>query len=161
MTVDQATNAALNGVTQDAQGNPTTVPLGWRWVRVRARQIPSALNKLLPFGWPTKSQPATVSAFDAITGTAEQIASRHIDPYGNVVNFFTTWVVQWYWMLDGCPTPLSQERLSDYLTLANQLNPWPQGFPGISASTFPNEQFATYPAWPNATPLDAFLPPKS
>lgn len=160
MSSDQDISAGLNGVTQDQNGNPTNQALPWRWVRVRARQIPSALAKLIPFAYPNPQQPASVSAFDAIEGTAEQVASRHIDPYGNVVNFFTVWVVQWYWFLDGCPTPLSQERLHDYLTLANQLNAWPSNYPGISASTFPGEQYTTYPAWPASpvVPLDSFLP---
>lgn len=160
MPADQDVSAALQGVTQDGNGNPTTTPLGWRWVRVRARQIPSALHKLIPFGWTNPQQPASVSAFDALEGTAEQIASRWVDPYGNVINFMQTWVVQWLWLLDGAPTPLSQTHLAEYITLANQLNQWPNSYPGISKTTFPGEDFATYPAWPAVTPvtLDQFLP---
>lgn len=160
MPADQDTNAALQGVTQDGNGNPTTVALAWRWVRVRGRQIPAALHRLIPFSWTNPAQPATVSAFDALEGTAEQVASRWIDPYGNVVNFMQTWVVDWLWKLDGCPTPLPQTRLANYLTLANQLNQWPGSYPGINEKTFPGEDYVTYPAWPAATPvpLDSFLP---
>lgn len=160
MTADQDVSAALQGVTQDANSNPTTTPLSWRWVRVRARQIPAALHRLLPFGWTNPAQPASVSAFDALEGAAEQVASRWVDPYGNVINFMQTWVVDWLWKLDGCPTPLSPTRLAQYVTLSNQLNQWPNNYPGISKATFPGEDFATYPAWPPATPvtLDNFLP---
>lgn len=154
MTADQDVNNALNGV--DGSG----APLPWRPVHVRGRQILSGLAKLLPFAWPNTHSTSTVSALDYVEGTAEQVASRHIDPYGNVVDFFTTWVVDWYWKLDGCPTPLPQARLAQYLALANRLNPWPTGYPGINPTQFPGEQYATYPAWPPVTPvpLDHFLP---
>lgn len=160
MTADQDNSAALNGVGQNLDGTPNQTPLAWRWVRARGRQIPSALHKLAPFAWPNTAQPASTSAFDAITGGEEQVASRWIDPYGNVVNFFQTWVVDWLWKLDGCPSPLTQTRLAQYLTLANQLNAWPNNYPGITKAQFPGEDFADYPAWPPPTPvaLDTFLP---
>ncbi len=160
MVADQDIISGLNGVTQDGNGNPTQTPLPWRWVRARGRQIPAALHRLIPFAWPNKSQPISVSAFDAITSTAEQVGSRWVDPYGNVVNFMQVWVTDWLWKLDGCPSPLTQARLAQYLTLANQLNQWPTSYPGISRSTFPVEDYATYPAWPPAAPvsLDTFLP---
>lgn len=159
MTADQDNAAALNGVTQDENGNPTTTALPWRWVRIRARQIRSGLAKLSPFAWPNPNDPASVSAYDALQGASEQVSSRHIDPYGNVVDLFTVWTTHWYWMLDGCPTPLTQQRLSQYLKLADQLRPWPSDYPGINAETFPNEQYQSYPAWPTnpGVPLDSFL----
>lgn len=157
---DQDVNAALNGVGQNGDGSPNQTALGWRWVRARGRQIPAALHRLAPFNWPNRSQPASTSAFDAITGSAEQIASRWVDPYGNVINFMQTWVVDWIWKLDGCPTPLPQHRLAQYITLSNQLNPWPNNYPGCTKAAFPAEDFAAYPAWPPAVPvpLDNFLP---
>jgi hypothetical protein len=144
MTADQDNSAALNGVAQNPDGTPNQTPLDWRWVWTRGRQIPAALNRLLPFNWLIKTKPASTS--------------RWIDPYGNVINFMTTWVVDWLWKLDGCPSPLPQTRLAQYLTLANQLNPWPNSFPGMN-KTFTAEQFADYPAWPPTTPvpLDTFL----
>jgi hypothetical protein len=163
MPADQDTFAAVNGVGQNPDGTPNNVPDPWRWVRVRGRQIRGALAKLGPFAWPNTSQPESVSMFDAVTGTAEQVASRFVDPVGNVVNFFTVWVVQWLWFLDGAPTPLANAKLAEYLQLANQINPWPTGYPGCSPTTFPDEAFATYPAWPPAggggnTVLSNFLP---
>lgn len=159
MTADQDNFAALNGVGQNPDGTPTTVGLGWRWVRARARQIPAALHRLPPFNWPNRAQPATTSVFDAVTATAEQVSSRWVDPYGNVINFFQVWVVDWLWKLDGCPTPLSQARLAQYMKLSNQLNPWPNNYSGITRAQFPGEDFADYPTWPATppVPLDKFL----
>jgi len=161
MTADQANAAALNGVTQDANGNPTNQPLSWRWVYVRARQIRATLAKKLPFAWPNANAVGTVSLFDYAEGTAENVATRFVDPVGNVMDFFSTWVVDWLWKLDGCPTPLTNQKLAAYLQLANQINPWPQNYPGISATTFPGETIASYPTWPPASgnvDLTQFLP---
>lgn len=164
---DQNTFAAIAGVTQDDNGNPTNTGLSWRPVRVRARQIVSGLFKtawgaLTPFSYPNESSPTTTSIIDAIEGGMEQIASRFIDPAGNVVNFFTVWVVQWLWLLDGAPTPLTSAKLGEYLKLANQLNPWPEGFVGMDFVKFPNEPQASYPAFPPADgsnlDLSTFLP---
>lgn len=167
MTADQDVSAALQGVTQDSNSNPTTTALTWRPVRVRGRQIISGLvqaawGALLPFAFPNSASPTTTSAFDYLEGVAEQTASRFVDPVGNVVNLFTVWVVQWLWMLDGAPTPLTNAKLSEYLQLGSQINPWPEGYAGISASEFPNETIKPYPAWPNAdgtnVDLSTFLP---
>lgn len=167
MPADQDVNAALQGVTQDGNGNPTTTSLAWRPVRVRGRQILSGLAKaawgaLTPFAWPNTASPTTTSALDYLEGTAEQVASRFIDPVGNVVNLFTVWVVDWLWKLDGAPSPLSNAKLAEYMQLANQINPWPQGYPGISAAQFPNETIKPYPKWPNTdgtnVDLSTFLP---
>jgi hypothetical protein len=161
MTADQANAAALNGVQQDPNtGNPTTTPLSWRWVYVRARQIRSTLDKL-PFAWPNPNAVGTVSTFDQVQGTAEQVATRFVDPVGNVINFFTVWVTDWLWKLDGAPTPLTNAKLAEYLQLANQINPWPEGYAGINTTTFPGEPVATYATWPSASGnvnLSAFLP---
>lgn len=162
MTADQDNFAALNGVGQNPDGTPNSnAPLAWRWVWARGRQIPAALHRLAPFNWPIKTKPASTSVFDAINAGMEQIGSRWIDPYGNVINFMQVWVCQWLWMLDGAPTPLTQKRLAQYVTLANKLNPWPNNYPGIDKTQFTAENFADYPAWPPATPvpLDHFLPP--
>lgn len=166
MTADQDTAAASNGVTQDGNGNPTKTGLPWRPVRVRGRQIISGLVKaawgnLLPFNWPNPASPTSTSEYDYMVGIAEQTASRFIDPCGNVVNLFTVWVVDWLWKLDGAPTPLTNQKLAEYLQLGNQINPWPQGYAGISAAQFPGETIKPYPVWPPATgnvDLSAFLP---
>jgi hypothetical protein len=166
MPADQDISAASQGVTQDANGNPTQTPLPWRPVRVRGRQIIGGLVKaawgaLTPFAWPNPHSPTTTSEYDYIEGTAEQVASRFVDPVGNVVNFFTVWVVDWLWKLDGAPTPLTNKMLAEYLQLGNQINPWPQGYAGINAAQFPGETIAAYPVWPPASgnvDLAAFLP---
>jgi hypothetical protein len=164
---DQNTFATLTGVTQDGNGNPTNTGLAWRPVRVRGRQIISGLVKtawgaLTPFATPNPASPTTTSLIDYTEGIAEQTASRFIDPAGNVVNFFTTWVVDWLWKLDGAPTPLTSAKLAEYLQLANQLNPWPQGFAGMNFTQFPTEPQASYPAFPPAAgtnlDLSTFLP---
>jgi hypothetical protein len=158
MTADQDNNAALNGVGQNPDGTPNQTALNWRWVWTRGRQIPAALHRAVPFNWPIRTKPASTSIFDVITAGMEQTASRWIDPYGNVINFMDVWVCQWLWFLDGCPSPLSQTRLAQYRKLSNQLNPWPNNYPGMN-KTFAAEQFADYPAWPPTTPvpLDTFL----
>lgn len=156
----------MQGVTQDGNSNPTTTGLAWRPVRVRGRQIVSGLAKaawgaLYPFAFPNPASPTTTSAIDYLEGTAEQVASRFIDPVGNVVNLFTVWVVQWLWLLDGAPTPLVNQKLGEYLQLANQINPWPEGYAGISAAEFPGETIKPYPAWPPVAGdvvLSDFLP---
>lgn len=166
MTADQNLVAGAAGVGQNPDGSPNNVPLTWRNVRVRGRQIIAGLVKtswgaLVPFSWPNPNSPTTTSEYDYMAGTAEQVASRFVDPVGNVVNFFTTWVVDWLWKLDGCPTPLTSQRLAQYLRLANQLNPWPQGYAGINAAQFPGELIKPYPAWPPTsgnTDLNQFLP---
>lgn len=167
MPADQDVSAAIQGVTQDANGNPTQTGLAWRPMRVRARQVIAGLFKttwgtLTPFGFPNASNPTTTSLIDYIEGGMEQIASRFIDPAGNPVNFFTVWVTDWLWKLDGAPTPLTSQKLGEYLQLANQLNPWPANFVGMDFTKYPAEQQATYPAFPPADgsdlDLSTFLP---
>jgi hypothetical protein len=101
-------------------------------------------------------QPVTSATYDAVTGASEQISWRHIDPYGNVADPKKLHLLMWYWFLDGCPTPLSQKRLGDCITLASELRPWPTGFAGA----MPGEPTRQYPAFPPSTPtpLDNFLP---
>lgn len=131
---------------------------GYQVVRVRARVVYGGLDADEPFQFPLGEGGAQVAAtpatMDAVTGASEQTSWRHIDPYGNVIDLHKIQLVQWYWFLDGCPTPLTQERLAFYQTLASRLRPWPTGFEGA----MPGEAQEDYPAWPPATPtpLDDF-----
>ncbi len=141
-------------------------PGAWSYyqvVRARARVTYGGLDVNQPFQFPLGAGGAKVAAtpatMDAVTSAAEQVGFRHIDPYGNVMDPHKLWLVQWYWMLDGCPSPLKQSRLADYIALASVLRPWPTGFKGA----MPGDPVADYPPFPAATPapLDAFFPAES
>jgi len=68
----------------------------------------------------------SAAVYDQIASTVQFQGSRHVDPFGNLVTQKKAFLVQWYWMLDGCPTPLSRERFLLYVEKANGFRPWPQ-----------------------------------
>lgn len=141
MTADQDLVSAANGVDGLGAGLP------WRVVHARARTILSNLFKLPPFGWPNAKSPSTVSEYDHITATAEQVSWRYVDAYGNVWDQKALQLVQIEWLLDGAPTPLTLAKIAQYRSSADTLRPWPANFPGA----FPGEPTQTYPAFPPAT----------
>lgn len=127
MTVDQDLANAANGV--DGAGNA----LPWRWARVRARTVLGNLRKNLPFAWPNPTYAATVSEYDCITGTAEQIAFRYVDSRqdttdspDNCVDFKDMVLVWWEHFLATTPPA----EVSAALAKAKVLRKWPTGFPG-------------------------------
>lgn len=67
----------------------------------------------------------SAATYDQVRATNKLLGSRHIDPFGTLVTPKKVWLLQWYWMLDGCPTPLTRERRALYITLASQLRQWP------------------------------------
>lgn len=74
-----------------------------------------------------KGNPVVGSAatYDQVRSTNKLQGSRHIDPFGTVVTPKKVWLLQWYWMLDGCPTPLTRERIAVYIEKAKVLRAWP------------------------------------
>lgn len=138
MTADQDVLNAGNGV--DGNG----VGLAYRQVYVRARTVLSNILKKAPFSSPPSSSPSTTSEYDAITGTAEQVAWRYVDAYGNVWDKKALDLVQIEWLLDGAPTPLTLAKIAKYRANADVLRPWPAGFAGA----FAGEPTQTYPAFP-------------
>jgi hypothetical protein len=142
MTADQDVWNASNGI------DPTTgLGLAWRVVHARSRTILSNLFKLAPFAWPNSASPSTTSEYDAITATAEQVSWRYIDAHGNVWDQKALNLVLIEWLLDGAPTPLTLAKIAQYRSNADQLRPWPTGFPGA----FSGEPQQTYPAFPPAS----------
>jgi hypothetical protein len=121
------------------------VPLSYRSVYVRARTVLSNVFGKIPFSFP-KGPPASVSEYDQIVGTSEQIAWRFVDSYGNVWDQKAVQLVLIQWWLDGAPTPLSLAKIAQYRANADKLNPWPTGFAGA----MPGEPTQTYPAFPPA-----------
>lgn len=75
----------------------------------------------------TANDPVVGSAatYDQVRSINKLQGSRHIDPFGTVVTPKKVWLLQWYWMLDGCPTPLTRERIAVYIEKAKVLRAWP------------------------------------
>jgi hypothetical protein len=67
----------------------------------------------------------SAATYDQVKSINKLQGSRHIDPFGTVVTPKKVWLLQWYWMLDGCPTPLTRERIAVYIENAKQLRAWP------------------------------------
>lgn len=123
MTADQDVNNGLNGV--DASGKP----LDWRWAPVRARTLLGYALKKIPFT--RGSAVATPSLYDAVVGTAEQVATRYIASDGNVWDFSDWLRVQIELLIaQASPADIAAARQR-----ASVLRPWPAGFAG----TPPNE----------------------
>lgn len=97
------------------------------------------------------------ATYDQVTSMLVLSGSRHVDPLGNVANPKKVWLIQWYWMLDGAPTPLTRDRLALYIKLADQLRPWPADFKGA----MPGEPTADYSGVNQNAPLDSFDPKSS
>jgi hypothetical protein len=78
----------------------------------------------------TQGDPVVGSAatYDQVKSINQMQGARHVDPFGNVVNPKKVWLIQWYWMLDGCPTPLTRTRMLAYIKWADELRPWPTAF---------------------------------
>jgi len=122
MPADVDVNNADNGV--DGAGNP----LPWRWVYVRARTILGHCTKAIPFMHGTK--PATVSLYDHIVGTSEQVASRYIASDGRVWDLHDYLRVQVELLIsDTDPAKLETAR-----AMAGVLRKWPEGFDGTPPS---------------------------
>lgn len=68
----------------------------------------------------------SAATYDQVRSVNKLQGSRHIDPFGTVVTPKKVWLLQWYWMLDGCPTPLTRERRALYIQHAKALRAWPQ-----------------------------------
>lgn len=67
----------------------------------------------------------SAATYDQVRSANKLQGSRHIDPFGTVVTPKKAWLLQWYWMLDGCPTPLTRERRALYIERAQALRAWP------------------------------------
>lgn len=154
---DQQVNAHLGGV--DPSSGQV---LGYQAVPILARTIFSNYDGRQPFytNYGKGNVANSAATYDAVTGASLQTATRHIDPYGNAAELHKVWTLLWYWLLDGAPTDMgpvggSTNRISTYITLANQLRPWPVGFVGAAAG----EPTQAYPAFPpgTPTPLDSFM----
>lgn len=120
-------------------------------VRIRARCGYTSHDGNIPFqtNFGAGPQPETAATYDAVTGTGEQVGLRHIDPYGNVMDLWKMLLVDWYWKLDGCPTPLTLAKIAQYQAAATPIRPWPAGFKGA----MPGEPTQVYPTFPPATPI--------
>lgn len=68
----------------------------------------------------------SAATYDQVKSLLTVLGSRHIDPLGDMPNPKKAWMLQWYWMMDGCPTPLTRARRDLYIKLADTLRPWPQ-----------------------------------
>jgi hypothetical protein len=161
MPADQDVAAAIQGVEQDANGNPTQTPVGstpaapggYRATAVRARSVIGNVLKKVAFSWPFNGgSAATTSVLDMIEGTAEQIAVRYIDADGIVWDPKAFWHVQIEHFKDGLP-PLTPELIAQYWVNATKLRAWPTtdvitGQPYTGA--FPGEATQTYPSYPPA-----------
>lgn len=115
-------------------------------VRVRARCGYTSHDGNVPYqtNFGAGPQPETAATYDAVTGTGEQVALRHIDPYGNVMDLWKMLLVDWYWKLDGCPMPLTLAKIAAYQAAATPIRPWPANFAG----KMPGEPTQVYPAFP-------------
>jgi hypothetical protein len=126
-------------------------------VRGRARVGYATRDGNVPFqtNFGAGPQPETAATYDAVTVIGEQVGSRHIDPYGNVMDVLKMLLVDWYWKLDGCPMPLTLEKIAEYQILSGVIRPWPVGFAGA----MPGEPTGIYPAFPPKvpTPLSVHL----
>jgi len=120
MSADQDVNNSLNGT------DPTGVALTWRWVRIRSRTVFGNLRKNQPFNWPNRTYAASTSLYDAVTGTAEQIAWRYIDSEGTVWDLKDFMVV----FIENFIKTVPQADRAAAINKASQLRPWPSGFPG-------------------------------
>lgn len=107
----------------------------------------------------TEGDPVAGSAatYDQVSAHLRLHGSRHVDPLGNVADPKKAWLVDWYWKLDGCPTPLTRERLALYIKLASELRPWPTTYTGAMAGE-PTQNYSTVA--PDAT-LDSFVTPSA
>jgi hypothetical protein len=154
---DQQVNAHLAGV-DPVTGNVLT----YQTVPVMARTIYSNYDGRQPFytNYGKGFVPNTAATYDAVTGASLNTATRHIDPYGSVAELHKVWMLLWYWLMDGAPTNMGPlggptNRIPTYITLANQLRPWPIGFTGAASG----EPTQGYPAFPPIAPtkLDSFM----
>lgn len=136
---------------------PTGAVATYQIVRGRARVGYTTRDGNVPFqtNFGAGPQPESAATYDAVTVTGEQIGSRHIDPYGNVMDVLKMLLVDWYWKLDGCPTPLTLEKIAEYQQLASVIRPWPTGFAGA----MPGEPTGVYPAFPPVVPTPLSLRP--
>jgi hypothetical protein len=64
------------------------------------------------------------ATYDQVRSINHLQGSRHIDPFGEMVTPKKVWLVQWYWMLDGCPQ-MTRAKLAEYKAKADVLRPWP------------------------------------
>jgi hypothetical protein len=116
--------------------------LAYQAVAVRARTVYGNLDAKQPFqtNYGSGPVPNTAATYDAVTGTAEQIAWRYVDEYGNVWDPKKLMQVLVEHLLDTVPLA----KLAQYITNAEQLRPWPTGFKGA----MPGEPTKTYPPFP-------------
>jgi hypothetical protein len=128
----------------------TNSPLPWRWAPGRGRIILSGILRKAPFHWPVNTTPQTTSTYDQVQLAAEQLGGRYVDRYGLVWDDTAVRLVLLEWLLDGAPTNKSQaemaKKIDAYRKSADQLRPWPSGFPGA----FPGEPQQAYPPFPPA-----------
>lgn len=109
----------------------------------------------------TEGDPVVGSAatYDQARSVNVLQGSRHVDPRGNLATPKKAWLIQWYWMQDGCPTPLPLARLQQYIAWADVERPWPttitEGF-AAKGYTLPTSEGAPhdYSAVANAATLD-------
>lgn len=126
--------AAADQLVNDANGvDGGGKALDWRWVRVRARTVFGNLSKLPPFNWPNRTYAATVSEYDAVTGTAEQVAFRYVDSRqdasdspNNCVCFKDMVLVWWEHFLATTPP----KEVEEAIKRAGVLRKWPTNYPG-------------------------------
>ncbi|KLO31572.1 hypothetical protein ABW16_01660 [Mycolicibacter heraklionensis] len=128
MTADQDVFAHLGGVGPDGSvlGYQYTPEALGRCTYGNADGIKPYQTEFTP-GHPVVGSAAT---YDQVTADLRLQGGRHVDPLGNVADPKKAWLLQWYWMLDGCPTPLSRDRLWLYIQLASELRPWPTSYAG-------------------------------
>jgi hypothetical protein len=147
MTADQDVNAHLGGL--DPAGNV-----------LQYQFTPEALGRCTfdnddgvgPYRTDFGHGPVVGSAstYDQVCANLRLQGSRHVDPFGEVATPKKAWLLLWYWMLDGCPTPLTRERRALYIEKAKALRAWPQEFKGA----MPGEPTADYSTVNPDTPLD-------
>jgi hypothetical protein len=162
---DQDISAAIQGVEEDVNGNPTQTPVGatpvgtlpgpggYRKVYVRARTTLSNTLALVPFSWPFNgTSPATTSALDQMQGASEQTSWRYVDTDGILWDLKAWQLVQIEHFKDGLP-PLTPELIAKYRTTADTIRNWPTTDVITGASyegAFPGEPTQVYPAYPPA-----------
>jgi hypothetical protein len=123
MTADQNVDAKLGGE------DPTGDVLGYQFnAETLGRVTWGSDDNVGPYttefvaGNPVVGSAAT---YDQVKSINKLQGSRHVDPFGNVVTPKKVWLLQWYWMLDGCPTPLTRARIAVYIEKAKALRAWP------------------------------------
>lgn len=124
MTADQDVDAHLGGV------DPVTgAILGYQFnAEAMGRVTWGSDDNVGPYtdefvaGNPVVGSAAT---YDQVKSINKLQGSRHVDPFGTVVTPKKVWLLQWYWMLDGCPTPLTRDRIAVYIARAKVLRAWP------------------------------------